>query len=48
MFRKACREWALRTSVVALVACVPFGAGMAVYTDNVNWLWFCAALAILA
>jgi hypothetical protein len=33
------------TVVGGLVACIPFGAGMAYYTNDPDWLWFCLPLA---
>jgi len=27
-----------------LLACIPFGIGMAIYTNNGQWLWLCMVL----
>ena len=36
-------EWLV---VGSLIACIPFGIGMAMWTNNGNWLWFCMTLII--
>ena len=36
-------EWVI---VGSLIACIPFGLVMALWTNNGDWLWFCAVLII--
>lgn len=39
-------RWSMNAIVAALVGCIPFGAGMAFYMEDMRWLWFCAPLLI--
>jgi hypothetical protein len=32
--------------VFVLMLCIPFGIGMALYMDDIIWLWFCVTLIL--
>jgi len=37
---------AIGTFVSLLLLSIPFGIGMAFYTDDYRWLWFCMTLIV--
>ena len=39
-------SWSINIAVVLMALAIPFGAGMAYYTGNSNWLMLCGFLLI--
>lgn len=39
-------DWAISAFVILAAAAIPFGFGMALYTNNGNWAWLCMFLIL--
>lgn len=46
MLRERYEQVLMWLVVGGLVTCIPVGFGMALYTNNISWLWLCLPLLI--